>query len=88
MRFFLLKMNNKILRFHPNGVSRRCFALYSNLADRKKADEAITKLRKRSTLEDQRRGSFKSFAGLNSKLLSGVPWEAGPCVSFAEPKLW
>lgn len=31
--FLLLKMNNKILRFHPNGVSRRCLAFYSYLDD-------------------------------------------------------
>lgn len=29
LSFFLLKMNNKILRFHSNGVSGRCLAFYS-----------------------------------------------------------
>lgn len=36
LSFFLLKMNNKILRFHPNGVSRRCLAFYSYLDDRRR----------------------------------------------------
>lgn len=36
LNFFLLKMNNKILRFHPNGVSRRCLAFYSYLDDRRR----------------------------------------------------